>query len=354
VPDFRFSLGRISDCCRIEATLKMVLFVSTRGYMSIVAVALSMSTVHGLHMMYFSDDVPDFPDVDVAPYCDVSQLHEALTETQKKFVIDFANALQFTPFTCMEAMEEQWRDKYPEDFTGVFGAVLLMFVFDLFHGVPHLYLFNNPRVALFEKLIDAGADVRALPCEEGSTFAHLIVENARANVPDPEGEPDLEYVTHMFGFLLPVLLAHDSNIYSLTDRNGRTLDQLVSDFKQVAEPLYSDRFWFADTESHLRQTFDDSCQYIQDGFRQTIRRAKAIQSIVDSAKSNPGSAQHQWQHLLAEARKGAGSPCKLSLPDDVVDKIGQFVYGQSIKTKDVRRNLRYFSRMVRRRSDLEH
>jgi hypothetical protein len=247
VPGFRFSLGHISDCSRIEETLKMVLLVSTRGYMSIVAVAFSMSTAHGLRM----DDVPDsnsdvdvdsnsdlaFQGVDLAPYCDVNNLHEALTETQKQFVIHFANALQFSPGTCMEVTEGQRRetpewqlDNYPGDFTGVFGAVLLMFAFNP-PGDE-----GNPRVDLFQKLIDAGADVRALPCEEGSTFAHLIVENARANVPDPEEEEtDLEYVTHMSGFLLPVLLAHDSNIYSLTDRNRRTLDQLVSDFKQVEE-----------------------------------------------------------------------------------------------------------------------
>jgi hypothetical protein len=56
---------------------------------------------------------------------------------------------------------------------------------------------------------------------------------------------------------------------------------------------------------------------------------------------------------LAEVRKGDGSLCKFSLPDDVADKIGQFVYGQATKTKEVRRNLRYFSRMSRRRSRSE-
>ena len=120
MPDFRFSLGRISDCSRIEETLKMVLRVSTRGYMSIVAVAFSMSTAHGLRM----DDVPDsnsdvdvdpnsdlpFPDVDLAPYCDVNNLHEALTETQKQFVIHFANALQFSlGIFILETNLQSWK-----------------------------------------------------------------------------------------------------------------------------------------------------------------------------------------------------------------------------------------------------
>ena len=56
-----------------------------------------------------NSDLP-FQGVDLTPYCDVNNLHEALTETQKQFVIHFANALQFSQgIFILETNLQSWK-----------------------------------------------------------------------------------------------------------------------------------------------------------------------------------------------------------------------------------------------------